>query len=210
MKKFFITGTGTDIGKTYVTKCLLNQYAKNYRVIGAKPIAAGLNDIGLNDDITELMKLQNMNLSYQQLNLYHFQQPISPHIGFMQAGLHFDVDKFIKYANELYGNNPDYIFFEGAGGILSPVDDNLSNLDLIKMLDIPIVIVVGIKLGCLNDAMLVSNILKQTKVKVRGWVANQINPDMLGFEENIEYLKKYMDFKFLGLYKFNSTSKIEL
>ena len=72
MKKFFITGTGTNIGKTYVTRSLLRQYSKNYQVIGAKPIAAGLNESGLNDDITELIKSQNMNLSYKQLNLYQF------------------------------------------------------------------------------------------------------------------------------------------
>ena len=210
MKKFFITGTGTNIGKTYVTRSLLSQYSKVYQVIGAKPIAAGLDENGLNDDVSELLKLQNMNLSYRQLNLYQFKQPISPHIGFRQSGFQFDADKFINYANELYRLNPDYIFFEGAGGILSPVDENMNNLDLVLMLDIPVVVVVGMKLGCINDALLISNILKSTKVKVSGWVATQIEPNMLAIEENLEYLKKNMDSKFLGLYKFNSTLKIEL
>lgn len=210
MKKFFITGTGTNIGKTYVTRSLLRQYSKNYQVIGAKPIAAGLNESGLNDDITELIKSQNMNLSYKQLNLYQFKQPVSPHIGFKESGQCFDANKFIKYANELYRLNPDYIFFEGAGGILSPVDENVNNLDLILMLDIPVLMVVGLKLGCINDALLLSNMLKSSKVKVSGWVATQVDPNMIALDENIEYLKKNIDSNFLGLYKFNSTLKIEL
>jgi len=204
MKKVFITGTGTGVGKTYITSIILKNLLLRQKVIGIKPISAGISqDNLLNEDVQTLLDCQPSIDDHQKINFYSLKKAVSPHIGAEEEGVQIDFD-FIKQRINALENEYDRVLIEGVGGILSPVDQSRTNLDLIKHLDIPVILIIGLKLGCINDALLTQHALQSSDIKIVGWIGNQIDPEMEEVDKNIEYLKKNITSSCLEVNKYGS------
>lgn len=204
MKKVFITGTGTGVGKTYITSIILKNLLLRQKVIGIKPISAGISqDNLLNEDVQTLLDCQPSIDDHQKINFYSLKKAVSPHIGAEEEGMQIDFD-FIKQRISSLENEYDRVLIEGVGGILSPVDQSRTNLDLIKHLDIPVILIIGLKLGCINDALLTQYALQSSDIKIVGWIGNQIDPEMEEVDKNIEYLKKNITSSCLEVNKYGS------
>ena len=206
MKKVFITGTGTGVGKTYITSIILKNLLLRQKVIGIKPISAGISqDNLLNEDVQTLLDCQPSIDDHQKINFYSLKKAVSPHIGAEEEGMQIDFD-FIKQRISALENEYDRVLIEGVGGILSPVDQSRTNLDLIKHLDIPVILIIGLKLGCINDALLTQHALQSNDIKIVGWIGNQIDPEMEEVDKNIEYLKKNITSSCLEVNKYESNN----
>ncbi|MFL3023419.1 MAG: dethiobiotin synthase [Methylophilaceae bacterium] len=216
MKKntFFITGTDTDIGKTYVTIGLINFFKKNGNsVIGMKPISAGLENLNgnmINADVLHLMEANSINFSKDEINPYAFKDPASPHIVSTMENISIDFDLIKKQVQTLMDKS-DYLFIEGAGGYDCPLDKSRNVSDLIEYINVPLIIVVGIKLGCLSHAILTMKAIEQKNQKIFGWIANIVDSNMDFQEENISYLRKKIKHPYLGCIPYvNNRNNIDI
>jgi dethiobiotin synthetase len=190
---FFITGTDTDVGKTYVACKLIGQYvAQGYKVIGMKPVAAGTEFVDgtwVNDDVLKLEAASSVIAPRELINPYSFKEAIAPHIAAEKAGVEIKID-VIKQAFEALTKLADIVIVEGAGGFLVPLNDRETMADLAAALDIPIILVVGMKLGCINHTLLTVDAIEARNLMLHGWVANQIEPKMAFYDENIATIEK--------------------
>jgi len=177
MTSLFVTGTDTDVGKTFISAALIGLLKKKgLRVAAMKPIASGCNttEAGLrNDDALQLIQYANVDLPYDIINPYAFQAAIAPHIAAQQNNINIDLNK-IKQNFELIQQQSDAVVVEGAGGWLVPINNTQTMADLAKILNLPIILVVGIRLGCINHALLTVEAIKQSGLPLMGWVANNI------------------------------------
>ena len=205
-KQFFITGSDTNIGKTYVCCALLEYFSKkNIKAIGVKPISAGNENIQqefINRDVYEIQKSSNVDVSFNDINFYNFSEPIAPHIAAKRENIAIDFDVIRRGLMRL-SIRSDILLIEGAGGYQVPLDDKRTMADLVSYLDIPIIFVVGIRLGCLNHTILSVDSIASSKQKIFGWVANIVEKDMPYVDENIEYLKKKINAPCLGILPYN-------
>ena len=185
---FFITGTDTGVGKTYVAcKLIRNYVAQGYKTIGMKPVAAGsdlVNGQWVNDDVLRLEEASNVKAPRELINPYSFKEAVAPHIAAEKAGIEVKID-VIKQAFQALAKLADIVIVEGAGGFLVPLNNQQSMADLPAALDIPVILVVGMKLGCINHSLLTVEAIKARGLKLHGWVANQIEPEMAFYDENI-------------------------
>jgi dethiobiotin synthetase len=190
---YFITGTDTGIGKTFITCGLLSFLkSKNLKVVGLKPISAGVqifNKQKLNEDVFLLKKYSNIELDYRDINYYSFDKPVSPHIVTAQENCPINFD-LIKDNIKKIQSKADIVLIEGAGGYQVPIDVERRMSDLITYIDVPIILVVGVRLGCLNHTQLTYEAIKAKHNRIFGWIANIIEEDMLCVDENINYLKE--------------------
>lgn len=190
---FFITGTDTGVGKTYIACKLIQQYvAQGYKVIGMKPVAAGCELIDgewVNDDVLKLEAASNIKASRALINPYCFKEPIAPHIAADLAGKTIEIS-VIKQAFDTLSELADIVIVEGAGGFLVPLNETESMADLAIQLNIPIILVVGIKLGCINHTFLTAEAINARNVNLAGWVANPIEPEMPYYSNNIAKIAK--------------------
>lgn len=194
--QFFVAGTDTDVGKTQVSLDLINMLTQQGHSVGVlKPIAAGgyLADGKLvNEDAVALIEASRSKQPYEQVNPYLFAEPISPHIAAGHADVEIDLDLIAsgyRQIKEAY----DFVLVEGAGGWMTPLSNSVSMADLAHRLEIPIVLVVGLKLGCLNHAQLTQKAIQQSELELAGWIANTLDPGMPYMQENIDYLAEHMD-----------------
>jgi len=183
MKRYFITGTDTDCGKTYVTLSLLHYFSHSTAI---KPIASGCMEQSVSDDAQQLQK--NSNLSLKQINPWRFKLPIAPHIAASYEGISLSLKEIADYCLDLPLSGIDKLFIEGAGGLMVPLNDHETWLEFLKCTRIPVILVVGMKLGCINHALLTEAVLLANKIKCIGWIANCIDPKMLALSENIATL----------------------
>ena len=205
---FFITGTDTGVGKTYVACKLIRDYvAQGYKTIGMKPVAAGsdlVNGQWVNDDVLRLEEASNVKAPRELINPYSFKEAVAPHIAAEKVGIEIKID-VIKQAFQALSKLADIVIVEGAGGFLVPLNDQQSMADLPTALDIPVILVVGMKLGCINHSLLTVEAIKARGLKLHGWVANQIEPEMAFYDENITTIaeKIYLNSMFLSGYQPN-------
>lgn len=205
MKGFFITGTDTEVGKTAITLGMIQAFQNaGVKVGGMKPIAAGAiqTDVGLrNDDAVQIMSQvgggDDVFDAYQVVNPYVFEQPIAPHIAARKTDTVIELP-VIQAAFDVLSTDHDIIVIEGAGGWKVPLSDDLDMEALAKNLGFPVVLVVGIRLGCLNHALLTADAIVTAGLSLKGWVANQIDPVMVSQSDNINTLKQRIDAPFLG------------
>ncbi len=185
---FFITGTDTGVGKTYVACKLIRDYvAQGYKTIGMKPVAAGsdlVNGQWVNDDVLRLEEASNVKAPRELINPYSFKEAVAPHIAAEKAGIVINID-VIKQAFQALSKLADIVIVEGAGGFLVPLNNQQSMADLPAALDIPVILVVGMKLGCINHSLLTVEAIKARGLKLHGWVANQIEPEMAFYNKNM-------------------------
>lgn len=201
-KTYFIAGTDTDAGKTVVTAGLLAA-ANNQglRTIGLKPVSAGcdVTEDGLrNGDALILQDTASIQLSYDQVNPIAFEPPIAPHIAAVQEGRQLSADRLAAYCRGTLMQPADFVLIEGAGGWRVPLNQREMLSSLPKMLGTDVILVVGMKLGCLNHALLTAEAIARDGLKVAGWVANRIDPDMNCYQENLETLKGFFRAPLLG------------
>lgn len=210
---FFIAGTDTDAGKTLITEALLICARKSHlRSIAMKPIAAGVvpdNDQG-NLDAIKLKAAASIDLSYEQVNPLLLASPIAPHIAAEQENKLLTANKVAGYIRGFLMNSADIKLIEGAGGFLVPLNYRETLADAIRLVNMPIILVIGLKLGCLNHALLTIEAIKNKGLHLAGWVATQIDENMLVADENITTLKNMIPAPCLGIvpYKKEITAEI--
>jgi len=196
---YFITGTDTGVGKTLVSCALLYAFAaQGKRAAGFKPVATGCNEDGHNDDAMALRAASGMPLTYGQVNPYCLRHAIAPHIAARHSGVRIELSRILTSYRELSGQ-ADEVIVEGAGGFLVPLNDRQNSADLAKELDLPVIVVVGMRLGCLNHALLTLRATADYRLECAGWVANVLDADMDALQENIEALRERIVAPLLGV-----------
>ena len=209
MQTFFITGTDTDAGKTYVAVALLQGLkVLGYRTVAQKPVAAGVNDTGFNTDALQLQQQVTEPLSYELVNPYCLTDAVAPHLAAKKAGLCIEPAVLTIELQKLQNVDADIALVEGAGGWLLPLDDNSTMADWVIEQQLPVLLVVGMKLGCLNHALLTVREIERSGLKLLGWVANCIDPDMAYQQENINYLQQQLTAPCLGVLPYQSEPQI--
>lgn len=198
----FITGTDTDVGKTVISKGIL-QSAKRQglRTVGYKPISAGceLTSEGLrNEDALTLRANSSIQPGYDRINPIAYQAPIAPHIAAKQRGESIDMAVITDTYRELTALQPELFLIEGAGGWHLPVNDENYLSDWVKQHNIPVIMVVGIKLGCLNHAVLTANAIAAAGVPLLGWVANCTTAEVANYSDIIASLKSLLPCELLA------------
>lgn len=215
MKGYFITATDTDAGKTFITAGLLQSLSKlGYKTLGFKPVASGcqLTSQGLqNEDALKLIAAANVSLDYQMINPYAFAPPIAPHIAAQQANVSINLHCIVKSIQQ---HSADYVLVEGVGGWLVPLNEQQSIADLARLLGFPIILVVNMRLGCINHALLTALAIEQKGQVLAGWIANNACSDKPGpqgmayLDENIQSLKARLSAPLLGIVPFLSDAEL--
>jgi dethiobiotin synthetase len=199
---YFVTGTDTGVGKTLVSCALLQAFAaQGKRVVGFKPVAAGCDDNDHNEDAIQLRKASTVRATYGQINPYCFPRPIAPHLSARHAGARIDFSRIFASYYELEGQS-DEVIVEGVGGFCVPLNEKQDSVDLAKQLDLPVILVVGMRLGCLNHALLTMRSIAQAQLECAGWIANVLDADMLALQENIDTLCERISAPLLGVIPF--------
>ena len=193
-KAYFITGTGTDVGKTLVASGLLAAAAQQgLSTVGIKPVAAGctMTEEGLrNDDALQLQAQSTLEVSYDQVNPVALEPAIAPHIAAAEAERRLNADRLVGFCRGVMMQRPDFTVIEGAGGWRVPLNDRETFADLAKILQLPVVMIVGMELGCINHALLTAEAIHRDGLTLAGWVANRVSPDMERYDENLATLQR--------------------
>jgi dethiobiotin synthetase len=188
---FFVTGTDTGVGKTHVGVALLRGLVRDgMRVAAMKPVAAGAEHTpeGLrNDDALRLAAAANVTVPYGTLNPYCLAAAVSPHIAAKEAGIVIDPAR-IRAEFGVLTRAADWVIVEGAGGWLAPISATRTMEDVAIALGLPVILVVGLRLGCLNHAQLTARAVHASGLQLAHWVANEIDPAFERREENLERL----------------------
>lgn len=187
----FVTGTDTGVGKTLVSCALLRALAaRGRRVAGMKPVAAGAarHEGGLrNDDVEQMLAAGNTSAPRALVNPYCFEPPIAPHIAAAAAGVHISIAAIREKHAELM-HYAELVVVEGAGGFCVPLGAGEDMADLAQSLGLPVLLVVGMRLGCLNHALLTAQAIRARGLRLAGWVANHIDPAQAQADANVEAL----------------------
>ena len=200
-QSYFVTGTDTGIGKTIVSCALLSAYsARDNVVIGMKPVVTG-RVCGEWADVKAIVAASSVAAPREWVNPYAFIPPISPHLAAKEAGIEIDIE-VIRQACSNLQKISDVVVVEGVGGIMVPLNDRNDVADMAYALDLPVILVVGMRLGCLNHALITAKIIQASGLKLAGWVANQIDPQMNSFDENLHTLKERLNCPLLGVLPF--------
>ena len=200
-QSYFVTGTDTGIGKTIVSCALLSAYsARGNAVIGMKPVVTG-RVCGEWADVKAIVAASSVAAPMEWVNPYAFIPPISPHLAAKQAGMEIDIE-VIRQACCNLQKISDVVVVERVGGIMVPLNDRNDVADMACTLGLPIILVVGMRLGCLNHALITAEIIQASGLKLAGWVANQVDPQMNSFDENLHTLKQRLNCPLLGVLPF--------
>jgi len=201
----FVTGTDTGVGKTRVAAALCRGLAaRGIRVAAMKPVASGcaLTPEGLrNEDALTLLAAMNVRARYSDVNPYAFAPAIAPHIAAREAGVDIDFN-VLDRAYERLRMQSQALIVEGAGGWLAPLDSSRAFADLAVHWRMDVVLVVGMRLGCLNHALLTAESIERRGLRLRGWVANSIDPKFERLPENMSSLEGRMAAPCLGIFSF--------
>ncbi len=211
--KINIIGTDTEIGKTYVSCALLNHLQKKgFKVTGIKPIASGksnINDLWVNEDAYNLWQYSNSGLSIEEINPICFTQAIAPHIAAELEQFNLNTQT-VNDKNQCSINNnvADVTIIEGVGGLMTPLNHQETYLDLLIQWQYPVILVIGMKLGCLNHSLLTYNTLISNKINVLGFIVNQINKNMPYQTENLSYLQQKLPAPLIGYCRYGGELEI--
>ena len=201
MSAVFVTGTDTGIGKTHASVALLHAHRAHARsAIGMKPVASGcrMTADGLrNEDAEALIAASDPAPAYALCNPFAFERAIAPHIAARDAGVEIALPPIVAAFREL-ASRADRVVVEGVGGWSVPLSDSLMQADLVRALDIPVVLVVGIRLGCINHALLSARAIVADGCTLVGWIANRIDPGMAVADANIATLRERLGVPLLG------------
>jgi len=195
---YFLTGTDTEIGKTFITCALLHRARQlGLQAAGIKPVAAGTDAGGRNEDVENIRAASNVTLPREVINPYCFTAAIAPHLAAAEACIAIDFAPIIAAcasARQL----ADLLITEGVGGFRVPLGVDRDSADLAVALGLPIILVVGLRLGCINHALLTAEAIAARGLTLAGWVANRIDPDMPRADDNITALREWLGAPLLG------------
>ncbi|NRD73584.1 dethiobiotin synthase [Shewanella sp. VB17] len=202
---YFVTGTDTDCGKTFIASALLCQ-AKNAdkSTLGLKPIASDCEatPLGLrNADALSLMAQSSIELAYSQVNPISFKPAIAPHIAAEKMGVDISPSRVCDSLTPVLSllSQEDFCLIEGAGGWRLPLGEGQFLSQVVKQLSLPVILVVGVKLGCLNHAVLTQEAMLADGIKIAGWVGNILDPNIAYLEENLTSLHQLMTSACVGV-----------
>ena len=205
---WFVAGTDTEIGKTFVACALLHALRdQGLSAIGMKPVAAGTDENGRNDDVEALIAAASVEAPRELVNPYLFAPAIAPHIAALEADRPIDLERI---AQSFAALRPlaDAIVVEGVGGFCVPLGPQVDAADLAQRLALPVILVVGMRLGCINHALLSAQAIAARGLTLAGWVANRIDPQMARFDENLASLEARLTAPLLGVIPANSSPAI--
>ncbi len=213
-QSYFIIGTDTNVGKTYVASALVQHFVQlGLKTVGMKPIASGciVNQQGelVNEDVQALKKASNVNAGLDLINPYRFAPAIAPHIAARQVDVEVNLGLILQAYQQL-SRLAEVVIVEGAGGFLVPLNSTQTLADLALELNLPIILVVGMKLGCINHALLTVEAIQARGLKLAGWVANQIEPNMPMFDENLNALKQRIAAPCLSVVQWQKSAQFKL
>ncbi|MBA4743160.1 MAG: dethiobiotin synthase [Azoarcus sp.] len=201
-RAWFITGTDTEIGKTHVACALLHAARRDgLTAVAMKPVAAGADEIDgrrVNEDTARLIAAGSEPLEPAEVTPYCLRSAIAPHIAARDEGVTFDF-AHIAHGLDALRARADVVLVEGAGGLLVPLDETRDFGDLARYLDLPVILVVGMRLGCLNHALLTCEAVAARGLHLAGWVANRVEPYMARFDENLATLEARIRAPLLGV-----------
>jgi dethiobiotin synthetase len=207
--RLFVTGTDTGVGKTRIAAALCAAYAaKGKRVAAMKPVASGCmqTSAGLrNEDAEALRAAMTVRAAYGDVNPYAFEPAIAPHIAAMEAGCPIDFGLLDGRYQRLCLQS-DVIIVEGAGGWLAPLDATRTFADLAVRWQLDVILVVGLRLGCLNHALLTAEAIEARGLKLAGWVGNSVDPDFERREANTDTLRARLAANCLGIFPYSPES----
>lgn len=196
---YFLTGTDTEIGKTFITCALLHRASRDGRqAVGLKPVAAGTDAAGLNEDVEHIRAASKVELPLEVINPYCFKAAVAPHIAAAEEGRSIEFAP-IKAACAAALAQADLIIVEGVGGFRVPLGNDGDSADLAVALGLPVILVIGMRLGCISHALLTAEAISARGLKLAGWVANRIDPAMARFEENLTTLQALLPAPLLGI-----------
>jgi len=198
---YFIAGTDTGIGKTAVSVALIHKLVEGGgKVAGMKPVASGCRNTALglrNEDAEAMMSVASVPLDYELVNPYAFEPAIAPHLAAYESGQKIELEH-IRDCFETIMAAADCVVVEGVGGWRVPLGRVITTEHMAKTLDLPVILVVGMRLGCLNHALLTVDAIARAGMELAGWVANQVDAGMARLEENIDTLCQRIDAPLLG------------
>ena len=199
MKSYFVTGTDTAVGKTLISCALLHGFAaQGARVVGMKPVAAGCDEDVQHEDVRQLRAAGNVQASAGQINPYCFMQVVAPHLAAQFVGVSINFERILESYAELAAQ-ADVVIVEGAGGFRVPLNATQDSADLAEQLGLPVILVVGMRLGCLNHALLTAEAITSYGLTLAGWVANCVDENMAMREANIAALQQRIGAPLLGV-----------
>lgn len=203
---WFVTGTDTEIGKTYATCALLHAARRSgLRALAMKPVAAGAQWIDgrlVNEDALRLLAAGGFDPGLDTLNPYCLASPIAPHIAAQEEGVRIETEPIRAALNRLRAQ-ADCVFVEGAGGFCVPLGPDYDFAMLARELALPVILVVGMRLGCINHALLTAEAVAARGLRLAGWIANLIDAQMLRIEENLATLRQRLPAPLLGVLPFD-------
>lgn len=208
-KAFFVTGTDTEVGKTRVCELLLYSATRaGLKSLGLKPVAAGAERVASgaleNEDATRLMAASSFSLPYSKVNPVCVPEPLSPHIAAQRAGVSIVLKQLKLDVESALNAGADFVLVEGAGGWRVPINSQQTLADLAQSLALPVILVVGMRLGCINHALLSAEAIRADGLTLFGWVANQIDEHMPAFDENVATLRRQISAPLLGCLPFGA------
>ena len=207
MKRYFVTGTDTEVGKTFIAAALLARAGgQGLRTSALKPVAAGARwDVGMqgervlrNEDALLLADASNQSLPYRLINPFCFEPAVAPHLAAADIGESLSVQSILDACREGLTVSADFTLVEGAGGWRVPFNGSETFADLAKAMDLPVLLVVGMKLGCISHALLTAEAIRADGLTLAGWVANSPGVKMPKYRENLETLQGWLNAPLLG------------
>jgi dethiobiotin synthetase len=201
-KRFFVTGTDTAVGKTLITAALLlNARTFGMQAVGVKPVSAGCTRVNgqlVNDDALLLQRYSSVQLDYAQVNPFALELAMAPHVAARRAGICLRATALAANVSGVADQGHDALLVEGAGGWLVPLNGTETMADLAVTLGYPVILVVAMRLGCLNHALLTARAIRDAGLMLAGWVANSTGPAMEAFDENLQALEQRLPALRLG------------
>jgi dethiobiotin synthetase len=198
-KTWFVTGTDTGVGKTAVSCALLVAAAQaGLSTAAVKPVAAGCDETGQNEDALYLMTSMTEDLDYSQVNPVALQAAVAPHIAASLEGKRMQASRLAGLCRGVMLGNADFVLIEGAGGWRVPINPRETMADVAIQLQVGVILVVGMRLGCINHALLTAEAIRRDGLHLAAWVANQPGPRMACHEENLDTLQQLLPAPLLG------------
>ena len=198
-KAFFVTGTDTEVGKTAISCALLQAAAsQGLSTAAVKPVAAGCDDQGRNEDALQLLENMTAELDYDQVNPVALAPAIAPHIAAAQAGKNIQASRLAGLCRGVMMSDADFVLIEGAGGWRVPISPRETLADVAQQLQVGVIIVVAMRLGCINHALLTAEAVRRDGLPLAGWVANQPGEPMSCYAENLDTLQRLLPAPLLG------------
>lgn len=202
MQGYFVSGTDTGVGKTWITLGLMGALKNRFiTVAGMKPVASGceLTGAGLRNEDARLIQAQcSVMPRYEQVNPYAFEPGIAPHVAAAMAGIHIDLERIADCYRDL-ARSVNTVVVEGVGGWRVPLNETQTLRDLVALLQLPVILVVGIRLGCINHALLTVETIRRDGLKLAAWVANQVEADYSMPGATLDYLRCHIEAPLMGV-----------